>query len=179
MAVPLFADALAVTKTLPDAPEAHCTVAVPGPVETIVAIVVLDGLLTTNWPLYGAPAGSSAGVGGRLNDPVAVKRTCPSGNVCASAVVGATLTDKRTRPILGLLDPQESKLQAAAIRNGIKQSGRLVIRALCVFGMSNRCCRIVTIPAPSRQAFLPSRKDDNFFFPLCAPEFSIQALTKA
>jgi len=49
--VPLLAEALAVISTLPTAPVAHCTLMVPVPVETMVAIVWPEGLSTTNDPL--------------------------------------------------------------------------------------------------------------------------------
>ena len=50
--LPLLAEALATTGTVPEAPVAHCPVTVPVPVreETTVAIVELVGLSTTNCP---------------------------------------------------------------------------------------------------------------------------------
>ena len=53
--VPLLAEALATMGTVPEIPEAHCTVTVLGPVETTVAIVCggFVGLATIKLPEYG------------------------------------------------------------------------------------------------------------------------------
>ena len=48
--LPLLAEAMAVMATVPEAPAAHCTVTVPVPLETTVAMVGPMGLLTTNCP---------------------------------------------------------------------------------------------------------------------------------
>lgn len=80
VAVPLLGDAVSATVTVPDMPETHCTVAVPEPVFTMVAITWFVELLeTVNWPEYGVVDGTGAGEGCRLKLPVAVKTTCPLG----------------------------------------------------------------------------------------------------
>lgn len=78
VASPLLADAVAPTVTVPDMPETHCTVAVPEPLFTMVAITWLVALLeTVNWLEYGVVDGTGAGEGCRLNVPLVVKTTCP------------------------------------------------------------------------------------------------------
>jgi hypothetical protein len=117
IAVPLLALALATMGTLPETPGAHWTVAVLLPVETTVAMVSagLVGLETMISPEYGAVAGIGAGLGLRLNVPVAVKVTCPFGKVEASAVAGVTEIERRTRPRLGLPLAQETSVVAARV----------------------------------------------------------------
>ena len=80
VAIPLLADAVSATLTVPDMPATHCTVAVPEPLLTMVAITWFVALAATvNWPEYGVVDGTRAGEGCRLNVPVAVKTTCPFG----------------------------------------------------------------------------------------------------
>ena len=74
--VPLFADAVAMTSTVAEIPETHCTVMVPVPVETMLATV---GFATMNCPLYGAVNVTGPLRGGMLNWPVAVNVTWPLG----------------------------------------------------------------------------------------------------
>ena len=80
VAIALLADAVSATVTVPDMPATHCTVAVPEPLLTMVAITWLVALVeTVNWPEYGVVDGTRAGEGWRLKLPVAVKTTCPLG----------------------------------------------------------------------------------------------------
>jgi hypothetical protein len=117
--VPLFAKALATTDTVPVAPGAHCTVTVLLPVDTTVAIVSggLVGFATMNWPAYGAVNVKGAGDGATLNIPEAVKVTWPLGNVCASAVAGATVIEYNTRPASGPLELHDEITVARTVKS--------------------------------------------------------------
>jgi hypothetical protein len=74
--VPLLADAMLPTLTVPDIPEMHCTVAVPEPLVTMVAITWLVAVVSTkNVPEYGGVDGTKAEKGAWLKEPVAVNTT--------------------------------------------------------------------------------------------------------
>lgn len=74
--VPLLADAMLPTLTVPDIPEMHCTVAVPEPLATMVAITWLVAVVSTkNVPEYGGVDGTGAEKGDWLKEPVAVNTT--------------------------------------------------------------------------------------------------------
>ena len=93
----------------------------------MVAIVAggLVGLETKISPEYGAVAGIGAGLGLTLKVPAAVKVTRPLGKSAASAVLGVTAIERRTRPALGSLLEQETGVRAARAIAAIAAIGLL------------------------------------------------------
>jgi hypothetical protein len=88
-----FAEATAVTVTIPDAPGRQLA-------KPVCVMVAAFGFETSQEPEYGATNGTASGEGGRLNVPVAVNCTCLLAEVAASATAGVMDMERSTR--LGL-----------------------------------------------------------------------------
>lgn len=81
-----FADAIAFTSTVPEAPGTHCA-------KPVWETVATSGFETIQLPVYGSTNGTTAGDGGWLKVPVAVNCTLPPGDFAASATAGVTVMD--------------------------------------------------------------------------------------
>jgi hypothetical protein len=81
-----FADATAITSTVPEPPGTHCA----KPDGEMVAISRFE---TLQLPEYGATKVTTSGDGGWLKVPEALNWTLPSGECAASAIAGLTVID--------------------------------------------------------------------------------------
>jgi hypothetical protein len=81
-----FADAIAITSTVPEAPGTHCA----RPDWEIVATAGFD---TDQVPVYGSTNGTTAGDGAWLKVPKAMNCTLPAGDFAASATAGVRVMD--------------------------------------------------------------------------------------
>jgi hypothetical protein len=81
-----FADATAITFTVPEAPAAHCA-------KPDCEMVAISGFETAQLPEYGATNVTTSGDGGWLKVPEALNCTLPPGERAASAIAGLTVID--------------------------------------------------------------------------------------
>ena len=81
-----FADAMAITFTVPETPATHCA-------KPDCEMVATRGSDTVQLPEYGATNVTISGDGGLLKVPEALNCTLPSGELAAFATAGLTVID--------------------------------------------------------------------------------------